>query len=403
MPLEDILRDPELMPYARRRFFDRLAAGLLTAGQAREEARQLDIELDGPGYALALLELPPSPDSPADFFSDPVSQVRSGLLAYFMKYSEYEPFPCGPELCAVLIQGRGPAMPGLIRRCVDTVRTRFERSGVRDWHIAVSDPAERLEDLPGCWRQAARLWSWRFIRPDLHVLGPGTEDIPAGPGDESALLAVDPAGTDPAPVLEFLGSGRPEDIPPFAERYLAALAGGMDFRPFRHYALLAVRFAASRYLAGLGLAPERLDRRLGPWTEPEDGQDLRRAVESVLSAAMALRDEEICVDRSGPLGLALDYIRRHIADPGLTLSDAAGSAGLTASYLSALFRRELGRTYTDYVAQARLDRARRLLRQTDLPAGQVARAVGFRDAHYFSALFKKHTGCSPTAYRAAER
>lgn len=403
MPLQDVLRDPELSPYVRRWFFDQLAAGLLTPSQARETARRLDIELEGPGYALALLELPPSPGSPADFFSDPASQVRSNLLAYFIKYSEYEPFPCSPPLYAILIQGGRSRMAELIRRCVETVQAQFGHSGIQNWHIAVGRPVSRLEDLPDCWQEVSRLWAWRFIRPDRHVLGPGMEDIPAGPGDENALLAVDPAGTDPAPIRALLGSGRPEDIPAFTAGYLAGLERGMDFRPFRHYAVLSVRFAAARALTDLGLAPERFIERLGPWSEPETAEDVRSAVETILTAAMALRDEETCAGLSGPLGRAAGYIRRHIAEPALSLADAAGCAGLSPSYLSALFRRELDRTFTGYVTETRLDRARQLLRETDLPAGQVARAVGFRDAHYFSALFKKHTGLSPTAYRAENK
>lgn len=402
MPLEDILQDSELSPYVRRWFFDQLAAGLLSPAQARETARRLDIELDGPGYALALLELPLSPGSPEDFFSDPASQVRSGLLAYFMKYSEYELFPSGPTLYVILIQG-DRSLPELIRRCVETVRDRFGRGGIRSWHIAVGRPVSRLEDLPGCWQEVSRLWAWRFMRPDLHILGPGMADLPAGPGDENALLAADPAGTDPAPLRAFLETGRREDIPSFTAGYMADLAGGMGFRPFRHYAALNVRFAAARAMAALDLPPERLNERLPRWAEPEDETDVRRSVEAILTAALTLRDQETCADRPGPLGRALGYIRRHTADPGLTLADAAGCAGLTPSYLSALFRRELGCTFTDYVTEKRLDLARRLLRSTDLPAGQVARAAGFRDPHYFSALFKRRAGCSPTAYRAANK
>lgn len=402
MPLDDILRDPELAPHGRRWFFDQLTAGLLSPAQARETARRLDIELDGPGYALAMLELPLSPGTGADFYSDPASQVRSALLAYFMKYSEYELFLYSPELAVVLIQG-GAALAGSVRRCVDTVQAQFERAGITGWHIAAGEPVSDLARLPECWRELSRLWAWRFVRPDIHVLRPGMADLPAGPGDESALLAADPVMADPAPVQAFLETGRQEDASAFAAGYLAGLAGGMDFRPFRHYVVLGVRFAAARTMRALALPPERLYERLGRWTEPEDADSVRRTVEDILSAALALRDQATGADRPGALGRALGYIHRHLADQSLSLAGAAGHAGLTPSYLSALFRRELGSTFTEYVTEKRLDLARRMLRATDLPAGQVARAAGFRDPHYFSALFKKRAGLSPTAYRAGVR
>lgn len=402
MSWEDTLRDPELSPLVRRWFFDRLASGQLSPAQARDAARRLDMELDGPDYALAMLELPlPPVGSGTDFFSDPAGQVRSALLAYFLKYSEYELFPQGPELYAVLIQGGGQALDEAVRRCVDTVRSQFERGGLADWHIAVSGPAAGLAALPGLWQELIRLWAWQFVRPELHVLRPGMADLPAGPGDEAALLKADPARTDTAPVLAFLRTGRREDVPAFTAGYLAGLAGGMDFRPFRHYALLSVRFAAARALLALDIPSERLYERLGPWTEPESPADVGAAVKATLSAALTLRDQATGADRPGALGRALGYIHRHAAEPDLTLADAAGHAGVTPSYLSALFRRQLGRTFTQYVTEKRLDRARQLLRSTGLPAGQVARAAGFRDSHYFSALFKESQGCSPTAYRAA--
>lgn len=402
MELDHILRDPELSPYVRRWFFDQLTAGLLSPAQARQTARRLDMDLDGPGYALAMLDLPLSPDSGADFFSDPASQVRSRLLAYFMKYSEYEPFLCGPALCVVLIQG-GAQLGGTLRQCAETVRTRFEEGGIQDWHLAVGQPFTQLERLPDQWQELSRLWAWRFLRPELHILRPGMADLPAGPGDESALSAADPARTDPAPVEAFLDTGRQEDVPAFAAEYAAGLAGGMDFRPFRHYAVLSVRFAAARAAAAQAMPPERLYERLGPWAEPESQEDVRAAVEAILFAALALRDEAAGADRPGALGRALGYIRRHAAEPDLTLTDAAAHAGVTPSYLSALFRRELGQTFTTCVTERRLELARHLLRTTDLPAGQVARAAGFRDSHYFSALFKKHAGCSPSAYRSQSR
>ncbi len=397
MTLDDILGEPEFAPFVRRWFFDQLAAGLLAPDRAREIARRLDMELCGPEYALALLELPLQPSDAAGFFSDPAGQVRSGLLAYFMKYSEYELIPCGPELSAVLIQGG--RMPDLIRRCVETVRTQFERGGLLDWHVAVSGPVSRLEDLPDCWREVSRLWALRFTRPEVHILRPGAARRDTGPGDERALLAAGPAGADPAPVRAFLATGHRADAGAFAEEYLSGLAGALAFRPFRHYVVLTVRFAAGQAVSALGAAPEQLYSRLGPWTEPGDQAEVRQAVEDILAAALDLRDETAGADRPGPLGLALGYIHSRIGDPSLSLSAAAGYAGITPSYLSALFRRELGRTFTGYVTEKRLELARRLLRTTAMPAGHVARAAGFKDPHYFSALFKKHFGCPPTAYR----
>ena len=60
---------------------------------------------------------------------------------------------------------------------------------------------------------------------------------------------------------------------------------------------------------------------------------------------------------------------------------------------------EIGETFTEYVTGKRMDLARELLRNTDKRSGEVAAAVGYRDPHYFSFLFKKTQGCTPRDYR----
>ena len=57
-------------------------------------------------------------------------------------------------------------------------------------------------------------------------------------------------------------------------------------------------------------------------------------------------------------------------------------------------------TFTEYVTGKRMEKAKELLRTTNKRSGEVAFAVGYRDPHYFSFLFKKTQGCTPRVYRA---
>ena len=57
-------------------------------------------------------------------------------------------------------------------------------------------------------------------------------------------------------------------------------------------------------------------------------------------------------------------------------------------------------TFTEYVTDKRMEKAKELLRTTNKRSGEVAFAVGYRDPHYFSFLFKKTQGCTPRVYRA---
>jgi len=91
------------------------------------------------------------------------------------------------------------------------------------------------------------------------------------------------------------------------------------------------------------------------------------------------------------------------ADPAgdLSLRALAQRQNINASYLSDLFRRETGKTLTEYVSQRRVEEALRLLAGTSLQIQTVAQYCGIPDVNYFARVFKRYTGVSPREYRAA--
>lgn len=89
------------------------------------------------------------------------------------------------------------------------------------------------------------------------------------------------------------------------------------------------------------------------------------------------------------------------ADLSAELSSGAVAASLDVSlgYLSAVFKREVGRTLSEYVRERRMEHAEYLLRNTDLQVQSVAQSIGIIDLNYFTRLFKSHTGMTPTEFR----
>ena len=401
MPLEDVLRDPEFIPFVRRWLFEQLTAGLLPSGQAAAVARRIGVVLEAERYAVALFDRP-VPDREDTSFSDPAVGAREALLAFFLKYSQYMPVQLAPDLGAVLIKGGADDIPALTDRCVRRVEEEYDRAGVAGWHLAAGGPVSGLEGLPACWEEASRLWALRVVHPGQRIFRPGTERLLDLPERETGPLPdVDPARTDPEVIRAFLETGRREDVSGFAARYLRELGPAMSVRSFRDFATLNVRFAAERFLGGLGVPRERYEERLGP-AVGADG-DPERLLTRMLTAAVELREQTAAGTRSGTLGAALGYVDGHFAEPDLTLTRTAAAVSVTASYLSALFRKELGRTFTQYVTGRRMELACRLLRTTDRRPGQIAHAVGFRDGRYFSVLFKRTVGCAPSRFRAGQK
>ncbi|MCX4097468.1 helix-turn-helix transcriptional regulator [Nocardia sp. alder85J] len=107
--------------------------------------------------------------------------------------------------------------------------------------------------------------------------------------------------------------------------------------------------------------------------------------------------------RSGEPLLAevFEVIDRRFAEP-LSLRDVARAVGLTPGHLATVVRRRTGRTVLDWIAERRMTEARRLLAESDLPVGEVARRVGIADPGYFTRLFRRGHGMSPRQFRGGQ-
>lgn len=97
---------------------------------------------------------------------------------------------------------------------------------------------------------------------------------------------------------------------------------------------------------------------------------------------------------------AINCIQFNLDNPGLSLSFLADTIGINPTYLSHQFNREVGVSVPNYIARLRIERAKELLSsRQNFSVGQIAAAVGIPDVNYFTKLFKKNVGCTPTAFR----
>jgi AraC-like DNA-binding protein len=96
------------------------------------------------------------------------------------------------------------------------------------------------------------------------------------------------------------------------------------------------------------------------------------------------------------------YIHNHLSGT-ITLDDLARQVNLSTPHFTRMFRKLFDVSPMQYVLQARVAQACSLLTESSMPLKQIGAAVGCPDPYYFSRLFKKTTGMSPSAYRDAKR
>ena len=97
---------------------------------------------------------------------------------------------------------------------------------------------------------------------------------------------------------------------------------------------------------------------------------------------------------------ARDLVDGHYAEP-LDVEALARAARVSPRHFSRSFRQTFGETPHQYLLSRRIERARHLLRTTDMQVAQVCLAVGFNSVGSFTTTFRHHVGVSPTEYRRA--
>jgi AraC-like DNA-binding protein len=116
---------------------------------------------------------------------------------------------------------------------------------------------------------------------------------------------------------------------------------------------------------------------------------------------------QVCLrngNRAEPVEIwkARNFIHEH-SDEELSLTKVAKLVHISANHLSEKFKEVTGVNFVDYIARIRVGKARDLLQNQQLRISEIAFAVGFQSLSQFNRVFKKLSGRSPSAYRAAPK
>ena len=140
---------------------------------------------------------------------------------------------------------------------------------------------------------------------------------------------------------------------------------------------------------------EEMDKRFWHCT---DMAAVYRLLRQGIQAEIQRLKEAKALREMRPITEAKHYIQQHYQE-ALRLEDVSTAVGFNATYFSTLFKKETGQNFMDYLTELRISKAKELLCGEELSVQDVAEQVGYRDLKYFSRLFKKNAGISPSDYK----
>ncbi len=396
----------EYETFSRRRFFEQIVTGGLSVSEISETGKTMGIDINAPCYNIVLFSLNSTEydGSAPESYTDALAALQDEVNQYIVSHPEYILFRWNVTTYAVLIKGGQDNIVQLTDDCAQSIQSRCATAGRDvDWYIACGTPVSRLSAVPACFSEASRILSYRYLCPKEHILSEASiRDFRKKDGIETEAGKKE---IDPQRIRNFLSSGAGEEIDRFIDQLLQSVGEDALSMPlFCRYLSLTTYFAATEYLDSIGCRTENFwPSELRPKDNTTTAEEARFYAYQVMRQAIELRDSESKKQQRDLLTQAIGFIDKHYPDETISLDKVAREVNISPNYFSAMFSQEVGQTFVEYLTGKRIGEAKRMLRQTDKRSSEIAFAVGYKDPHYFSFVFKKVSGCTPSEYRRGDR
>ena len=394
-----------------RDFFEALVSGSLDMMEVYKRAEKLRLDIVAESYNVLIFTMNCNEDfsGQREGYSSWEAESLEMLEKFFTGHPFAMLFRSNVFSYGVLIKGEKNSIRENTRICVEEIRKIFDRKeDNKEWFVAVGESVERLSQIQKSYHSASRAFSQRYLYDGKvlyyeEMLAMEKKDVTND--DSEYLQKVDVNALNPTILQKFLSNGLLEETENFVQDYFYAIGQEpMESVVFRSYVILNVRFSVLSFLKELGcdtktLEPEDTEKILA-----ESGRNMESTIayaEKLVSQAIQLRDRNSGNKNRSILKTAVDFIDQHYMEEDMSLNKAANAANVSANHFSALFSQNMGQTFIEYLTSLRMDKAKEYLRCTGMRSSEIAGEVGYKDAHYFSYLFKKTQGMTPSDYRKA--
>lgn len=394
-----------------RDFFEALVSGSMDMMEIYRRSEKLGLDIVAEAYNVLIFTMNCEEDfsGQREGYSEWEAESLELLEEFFSENTSAMLFRCNIFSYGVLIKGQKETIEENTRSCVSEIQRIFDRKEQkRQWFVAAGEPVERLSQIQKSYYSASRASSQRYLY-DENILYydemASMEKKNVTEDDSTYLQKVDVNALNPAILQKFLSNGLLEETENFVKDYFYAIGQEpLESLVFRNYVTLNVRFSVMSFLKEIGCDTRTLEQEDTEDVLSESSKSLENAIayaEKIISQAIALRDQNSGNKNRSILKTAVDFIDSHYMEEDMSLNKAANAANVSANHFSALFSQNMGQTFIEYLTNLRMNKAKEYLRCTSMRSSEIAGEIGYKDAHYFSYLFKKTQGMTPSDYRKA--
>lgn len=265
----------------------------------------------------------------------------------------------------------------------------------------IGTPVNRLREIPASFEDASHAFAHRYLVAESCILDSRLlMQEGAVEQEDFRISAVNPEQIDRTKMQEFLRTGDLDEVVYFVDEFFGKLDGGaMKSRIFRQYITMDAYFSIVDFLKGLGLQKDEIE---APDQDSSILQDEKSAMDyivRILDKALVLREKKASSRYEDVVSEVIHYIENNYAQEELSLNLLASHVNFSPNHLSMIFSQQTGQTLIRYLTDYRMNRAKELLRCSSKKSSVISMEVGYKDPHYFSYLFKKTQGMTPTQYR----
>ena len=390
----------------RRDFFEMLVSGKAELKNIYEKAEQLQIDILSECYNLILFSVASGERQReiVDTYTPEMGHLLTQIDILIQKDENYLLFRNQMFSYAVLVKASKSMINQCTQSCMELLTQMFEQEKERiDWFICHATAVDRLSMLPKCYKEAMKTFALRYVGYS-HVIS--SEEPKQQEHPDVDLRSIDTDAVNPEIIRNFLCQALPEEVESFVSNYFHLIGeDALKSQMFRQYILLNAYFCVVSFVQSLGIDKAKFQEEIPDIQAEISGSSgqVRENMVKILSRAISMREESTRGKYRTMIQAAVEFMEENYSDESLNLNKVACAANVSANHFSALFSQEMKQTFIEYLTALRMRKARELLRCTDKRSGEIALEVGYKDAHYFSFLFKKTQGCTPSGYRSQSR